>query len=425
MSAERLRRSALAGLGLAAALATPAPAHAWEHNIAVWPRDAFPLPITLRPEDARHTPNATLAEIVRAAFDEWNAVSCAFVELEFAGVEDVPAVVDDRQVLGWVSDADAWIYGSAAAGATQIDVLGPDGPRVDILFNDVTFDWVVGANTFITDPDIEWGVDPNIEVDPASVITHELGHLLGLAHPRPQDADSQPDPLATMVFALLPNAQQASLAADDKLGLCAKYPVPGAHECDSDDDCDDEEYCGTFAAEGVGEVRLCDEWRGTWGDACSRDAYVCGGICRFTALDYSRGYCTDLCAAHADCPDDWRCVALPSTAGTDVNVCEPGSRPSEDVGVRPVDAGDEPVDAGDEQDASADTEVRPPDASADAAADAAADAKEDAGGGPEPDAADRAGRGGGCAVNPVGDRGPACVLLVLALLGRREAKRAP
>lgn len=410
----------------------PSTAAAWEHNIATWPEDAFPLPIHLRPEPARHTSNEELATIIAASFDEWNSVSCSYAELSFAGVADLPVAVDDDQVLGWEDDADAWIFGAAAAGATQIDALGPDGPRVDILFNDVYFDWVVGANTFITDPNREWGVDPNIEVDPASVITHEVGHLLGLAHPNTAVEGSQPDALATMVFALLPNAQQASLAADDKLGLCAKYFVPD-DECETDDDCGAGEFCATFSlvptapdsadpetpeAEPV-TVRVCDERRASIGDDCSRDAYVCGGICRFTALDYSDGYCTDYCELHADCPADWHCEALTATSGDDLFVCVPGAPPVDDTGITPVDdTGITPVDAG-----GAEPE---PEVGAEPEPDAAVDASPPDGDAEDSDAGgDRGGSGGGCTSAPPTARPPVGMVLLglLVVLGAPTRRR--
>ncbi|MFT4703350.1 MAG: hypothetical protein ACI81R_001041 [Bradymonadia bacterium] len=384
MSADRCA-SALLAIAMLAPLVLPNEAHAWEHNIADWPVERLPLPIALRPEPARDTSSDELARIIQETFDTWNEVSCSYVELAFDGVQDLPVAVDDDQVFAWIADGEVWIYGSQSAGATIIDVLGENGPRIDIAFNDVNFDWIVGANTLVL-PDYEFGVDPNLEVDPGSVITHEVGHLLGLAHPRPSDELSQPDALATMVFALLPNAQQSSLAADDKLGLCEKYPVPDAHECETDEDCADETFCRTLAAS-FGDIRLCEESRGTFGDFCSVDEYICEAQCLFTAADFSAGYCTDFCETNDDCPlapERFICVELQTTADP-VLACVPDNGtggieaegPESDVGIV-----EEEPDAGAEEA----EEIAEPEA------DVAPDAPEDAGA----DEAEDDGEEGGC-----------------------------
>jgi hypothetical protein len=321
-------------IALLSLLLVASPALGYELNIVVWADDELPLPISLRPEGTRDTPIEDLEPIVGAAIDSWNAVSCSYMALDFQGVEELPIAIDEDQVIGWEDDAEAWIYGSQSAGATIIDVLGDDGPRVDILFNDVNFDWVEDANTFVT-PDYEFGVDPPLELDPQSVISHELGHLIGLAHPIPTDESSQPDGLATMVFALLPNAQQRSLAGDDKAGLCAKYFVD-VDECDADgDECGEGEYCRSYEiAEET--VWLCDEERGTFGDFCGRDDFNCHGICLFSEADYSEGICSEYCDEHIDCPqepDEWSCRSLATTAGGNVEVCWP--EPPEDNGGGP------------------------------------------------------------------------------------------
>ena len=77
------------------------------------------------------------------------------------------------------------------------------------------------------------------------MITHELGHWLGLAH--------SPDPYATMYYALLPNGIQASLAGDDKAGVCSLYPN-GTDECETDDDCQEGFQCAGFKG-----LPACDE----------------------------------------------------------------------------------------------------------------------------------------------------------------------
>lgn len=367
-------RGLVAVLGLA--LMVPASAHAWEHNGLQWPAERFPLPIVLNPTAPRGLTLEVLEPIVVASLEAWNDVPCSFAVLDYVGQQELPIAIDDDQVFAWQADADAWIYGTATAGATIIDMV-TGTPRVDIEFNDISFSWVVDANTLVL-PDHVWSAENPIEVDPGSVITHEVGHLLGMAHPRPTDPLSQPDPLATMVFALLPNAQQSTLAFDDKVGLCARYPVDGASECGVDADCDEGEFCRPAEPEGSTPLDLCDEARAQIGDFCSATDYNCQGTCLFQAADLSSGFCTELCVQDTDCPDGWECDGLPTTGGQEVFACLPeGTLPEEDTGVGLNDGGftvvEDDEDAGD--DAPGDTASTPdaPDTAPDVGLDAGAD----------------------------------------------------
>jgi hypothetical protein len=52
--------------------------------------------------------------------------------------------------------------------------------------------------------------------DLQSILTHEAGHFLGLAH--------SPDPSAVMYYSIVPEEVRTTLTADDVAGICAIYP---------------------------------------------------------------------------------------------------------------------------------------------------------------------------------------------------------
>jgi hypothetical protein len=126
----------------------------------------------------------------------------------------------------------------------------PQGPNVNvILFQDnewtyhgidgtlaktsVTFDHTTGE---ILDADIEVNSafnaltvtdDPNkIQYDLQSIITHEAGHFLGLAH--------SPEPAAVMFATYDPGAASLrKLDTDDISAICATYPPGRTAACDT------------------------------------------------------------------------------------------------------------------------------------------------------------------------------------------------
>ncbi len=230
----------------------------------------------------------------------WGGALCADVTFQYMGTTDATWEADGKNVIYCVSNPDEWAFGVGSAGATLwIPRQNEDDPmEVDLALNAAELEWRVGGGSALE----------STVIDPAALITHELGHWLGLAH--------SPDPFATMYYATLPNGIQATLAADDTAGICSIYPN-GFKECESDADCPGDGYC-----KGVQGIPVCHEPHDPAGAFCSKDYINCQGmcwvsffeceqLCLFTTMSYDEGYCSPLCGEeHPECPAGFLCVEV-------------------------------------------------------------------------------------------------------------------
>jgi Matrixin len=166
---------------------------------------------------------AALRTAVLDAFSAWEDVSCSgqLVDYRFDLAEGYTtegaahyADADNRSVLVY-EEAEAWDalgHSSAAFAVTTVAYSRSSGAisEADIEFNGGMPTWSVCP------PD---GCTDDSHTDLVNVLTHELGHTLGLAHSDVADS--------TMSCSATPGETvKRTLAPDDLAGICATYP-PG------------------------------------------------------------------------------------------------------------------------------------------------------------------------------------------------------
>jgi hypothetical protein len=304
-------------------LAAATPAHAYEYNGRKWP--AMPIGYWVNPAGQPALAGGLTTESLLAhATAAWSSVGCADVAFQLEGTTDATWANDGQNTIFWV--ASDWMFQENAAGATLWIPTQPGEPmEVDLALNAADLKWVIGGGDALQS-DV---------VDPVSVITHELGHWLGFAHAT--------DQFATMYQALLPAGAQATLAADDKAGLCGLYPAAApVPECATDEDCRPGETCAivegfTICAEQRDPVGAhCDKSYLNCDGLCVISFYECSTICAFTTLAYDDGYCAPLCGTDlGPCPDGWACTAVPSYG---IEVCLIDDTPPEPTPEEALDA---------------------------------------------------------------------------------------
>jgi hypothetical protein len=239
---------AAAGLGLAAA---PARAYVREKTLLGTPSAwRSPQVRLLETQDtSRDLPLDQVREAARRALGAWSypAVPCTSLQLELGPSTGAPGRVGADMTPSLIFREDTWCDGAvchdpATLATTSVFIKSrpgqPDDGEIvdaDIEVNAVAFRWTIV-------PDNGQSPVPGA-LDLASLLTHELGHLIGLDHncwrgvdPGARDHLGNPVPDCRLAPAELREATMypgeprpgdigaRSLAADDLLGVCAIYP---------------------------------------------------------------------------------------------------------------------------------------------------------------------------------------------------------
>lgn len=169
-------------------------AHAYQSSLnsgsrgLVWPDNQIPVVISPANGDLS---SSTANTIIRESIAEWNAHTST-------------QIVPTSSALSSISFEDDFsIYGPGVIGVTELSFTsGGVIQQAKVLLNDDNYD-------FQSSP----GLYSSGDVYLGDVVTHELGHLMGLSHSEVLEA--------SMFYAAFPG--QSTLSSDDRAGVKSKY----------------------------------------------------------------------------------------------------------------------------------------------------------------------------------------------------------
>lgn len=316
--------------------ATVASDRAWVASGPKWTPSNFPIPFELGLPGSRDLTVGDASGDLDVAARAWSTVACTGYRASYGGTTQVPPGLDGKNVVyfhtSWPPE------------------LTPKGLAQTILHTDASND-IVDADIHVNEQDYVFSLQGGQGlIDLRSILTHELGHALGLGH--------TPVLGATMFATYGGGIAWRSLEKDDRDGVCALYPGAGARGCDADpcpsgfvcvaDACERPKSAGVVCAPcdpkqaqtcvGAGDDARCVDLGGgarACGRACSSDAACGSGFhCKPTTSSGDLQCVSDsLCANGPD----------PCTTSADcrIGVCKSGACVFVEA---PVDAG--ALDAG-------------------------------------------------------------------------------
>lgn len=300
---------------------------------------------------------ANFKRALASAIGVWSSPTCASLPLKFDGfAEDHAVSGDGHNTIEWVDDWEERGFDGTRAGNTEV-----------IFERDKTRHWHIVEADIYLNASLSWfargdGETPSEQPDVLAdamdlevVLTHELGHALGLRHVCDDGgADEAPSCTsadeASCMYPLYKPSQN-SLSADDAAGVCFLYPLlscadgcPGSQVCTKDgcanpdliedddkscmsdegcaagetcaggacrgsrsrDDCEGGADCGDESSPQCGSESSCAPQAGMFGGHCEKPSDCPGNVC--LAVDDDAPVCSQRCAAQEPaCPAGWHC----------------------------------------------------------------------------------------------------------------------
>lgn len=230
------------GFGLALfALIAPQTASAFEQTRTCYPAEDTRTPTCKKDETSYpvrwFTPCTTwrthedlpdeFLDAILQSFQSWNEVASSYFKTYYAGSSDQfgasydcsHAGAENENVVSFLEDWPSSIAGSNVVALTSVTFRIQSGEIVDadIRMNGDNFRWEV-IESFSADTQ---------RVDIQNIMTHEVGHFLGLEHTRPETYAGNLDPSVTTMWAdTYPNeVRKRVLDLDDILGVSTIYPL--------------------------------------------------------------------------------------------------------------------------------------------------------------------------------------------------------
>lgn len=151
-------------------------------------------------------------ELVQEAFAAWTTPDCSDLAFSYVGLVAIADPVSQVRVVdsGWQAAGRAW----EAVAITETTFRPSTGTieRADIEVNEELYRF----------GDVQLACDDGL-YDRRAVLTHEVGHFLGLAHTTVFEGAPSDPTMAPRVGAC--ESDKRTLEADDVAGLCFLYPV--------------------------------------------------------------------------------------------------------------------------------------------------------------------------------------------------------